>query len=112
MKFKSIRKIEESVARNITPPASIALGLVVLFVVCISLSLYGCAVTPEEIQEETARINAQIDAAQADANQTIEEQAALAQAAKEAAQAIRDNLKESIDDISENIKDSVEEVKK
>tara|TARA_R110000796_G_scaffold252500_1_gene387185 strand:+ start:28249 stop:28584 length:336 start_codon:yes stop_codon:yes gene_type:complete len=111
MKFKSIRKIEESVARNITPTASIALGMLVLLVVCAGL-LMSCAVTPEEIQEETARINAQIDAAQADATAKIEEQAAIAQAAKEAAQAIRDNLKESIDGVADTLKDSVEEVKK
>lgn len=112
MKFKSIRKLEESIARNVTPQASVTLGLLALAIVLFGILLAGCAATPESIREESARINAQIDGAQADANQTIDEQLALAEAAKEAAQAIRDNIKESVDDVTENIKDSIDEVAK
>ena len=107
MKYNTIRKLEASIARNVTASGSVRLGMLLLFIVCVGL-LISCAATPESIREESARINAQIDAAQADANQTIDEQAALAEAAKEAAQAIRDNVKESIDDVKENIKDSVD----
>ena len=108
MKHKTVRDLDNEIFSYFTPNGSVLAGLILFLGIVAMLTMSGCATTPDEIREASARINAQIDTAQEKISMTIEEKVQVLEAAQEA---IRD-ISENIHALTESVEDSIDEASK
>ena len=99
MKHKTVREMDQELFSYLTPNGSVLAGLIIFLGIVAMLTMSGCATTPQDIRDASARINAQIDAAQETITMTIEEKVQVLEAAQEA---IRD-IKINIDSLSDSM---------